>query len=1086
MHHVRLTERKITNRLELVETLVYRRRQPLPCFRFHAGDEPLVALDLDDGGWPLIEPGDCWGELCQDFTLRTTFTMPADWQSPVALFLPIGNARQFVHPEALAYIDGDALQGVNAYHQEILLSPRWRDGATHVLALYGWFGIKNAPILMGQPEIVQIHQPTRDFVAAARVALGVLRELDEHNPTRSRLLNTLDESFRRLDLREPFDPSTMLRAGCAQDKPIGDGFYDSVAAAQQALDGVLAAAGPPLAVDIIAVGHAHLDVAWLWPVSQTRRKAARTFSSVLRLMEQFPDFHFTQSQPQLYRYVSEDHPDIFGQVRARVAEGRWEVTGGMWVQADCNVTGAESLVRQFLLGRGYFRKHFGEVETPILWLPDTFGYPWTLPQLIRQAGLKYFMTTKLSWNQYNRLPYDSFWWQGLDGTQVITHFITTPDVGGSWYNTYNGDLSPRLIIGTWRNYQQKETHTELLTAFGWGDGGGGPTREMLENGRRLANHPGAPRVRQGSACEFFQNLEAQAGGRLPVWNGELYLEYHRGTYTSQARTKRANRKCEFLLHDAEFLAAWAALASDGVGANPCGRPPGQAQDLPLPQTGYEYPHAELTRAWELLCLNQFHDVLPGSSIGQVYEDSGRDYEAIRAISEQVRETALAALARLLPEETTFVAVNPTSFGGRHIGLLPEQLAEGQTLTDLASGEPLVTQPVEDGTLVEVSCVDPYGLVALGSGDMPPPLPAGVAVAHLVNGVAVLENDVLRVEFDAAGHIIRLFDKTVGREVLPPGQRANVFQAFEDRPLDGEAWNINIFYDDKQWTTEPAYSLTIIETGPLRAGLEIRRRLLNSEIVQCVYLYRGSRRLDFDTWVDWRERHVLLKVAFPVDVLSPVATYDIQWGNIQRPTHRNTSWDWARFETVAHKWVDLSEGDYGVSLLNDCKYGHDVQGNVIRLTLLRGPTYPDPNADQGEHRFTYSLLPHAGDWRTGTVPASYALNDPLLVRRVNGGGDGDNSSQSLVAVDMPNVIIETVKQAEDGEGLIVRLYENERCRGPVALQVGFPLAAAYRCNLLEQDEASLVVAQNAVHFSVKPYQIVTLRLIPALEGQSSPR
>ncbi|MCK4315591.1 MAG: alpha-mannosidase, partial [Anaerolineae bacterium] len=615
----------------------------------------------------------------------------------------------------------------------------------------------------------------------------------------------------------------------------------------------------------------------------------------------------------------------------------------------------------------------------------------------------------------------------------------------------------------------------LLTAFGWGDGGGGPTCEMLENGRRLANHPGAPRVRLGSAGEFFQNLEAQAGDRLPVWNGELYLEYHRGTYTSQARTKRANRKCEFLLHDAEFLAAWAALASD-----------------------YEYPHAELTRAWELLCLNQFHDVLPGSSIGQVYEDSARDYEAIRAISEQVRETALAALARLLPEEITFVAVNPTSFGGRHIGLLPERLAEGQTFINLASGELLITQPVEDGTLVEVDRVDPYGLVALGSGDTPfggvypeqgrgtqdrpPPLPAGVLVAHLVNGVAVLENDVLCVEFDAAGHIIRLFDKTVGREVLPPGQRANVFQAFEDRPLGGEAWNIDIFYDEKQWAAEPAYSLTIIETGPLRAGLEIRRRLLNSEIVQRVYLYRGSRRLDFDTWVDWRERYVLLKVAFPVDVLSPLATYEIQWGNIQRPTHRNTSWDWARFETVAHKWVDLSEGDYGVSLLNDCKYGHDVQGNVIRLTLLRGPTYPDSDADQGEHRFTYSLLPHAGDWRTGTVPASYALNDPLIMRCVNGGDDGDNPSQSLVAVDMPNVIIETVKQAEDGEGLIVRLYENERCRGPVALQVGFPLAAAYRCNLLEQDEASLVVAQNTVYFSVKPYQIVTLRLIPALEGQ----
>ncbi len=1036
MHRIYLTEQKIAHRLRLVETLVYRRRQSLPSFRFHAGDEPLVAPGVDDGDWPVIEPGAGWGELRQDFTLRTTFTVPTDWQAPVALFLPIGNARQFVHPEALAYIDGQAYQGLNAYHQEILLPPRWCDGAAHVLALPGWFGIGDEPVLMGQPEIVQVHQPTRDFVAAARVALGVLKELDEHDPVRARLLNALDAAFRQLHLREPF----------------GDGFYSSVQGAQQTLDDALAAAGPPLLVDIIAVGHAHLDIAWLWPISQIRRKAARTFSSVLRLMEQFPDFHFTQSQPQLYRYIAEDHPNIFEQIQTHVAEGRWEVTGGMWVEADCNLSGAESLVRQFLLGRRYFREHFGDAETPILWLPDVFGYPWALPQLIEQTGLKYFMTTKLSWNQYNRLPYDSFWWQGLDGTRVLTHFITTPDTVGNPYNTYNGDLSPRQIIGAWRNYRQKETHAELLTAFGWGDGGGGPTREMLENSQRLADHPGAPRVRLGSAGEFFQNLAARAGERLPVWNDELYLECHRGTYTSQARIKRANRKSEFLLHDAEFLAAWAAVATD-----------------------YAYPHAELARAWELLCLNQFHDILPGSSIGQVYKDSARDYETIRAIGEQVREAAMAALARLLPAATAFVAVNPTSFGGWHIGVLSERLPEGQMLADLTSGEPLVTQPVEEGTLVKVHHVDPYGLIALAVEDTPPPPPAGMLVARVGDGDAVLENDALRVEFDVAGDVIRLFDKIVGREVLPPGQRANVFQAFEDRPLNFDAWEIDIFYEDKQWTAEPAHSLTVIETGPLRAGLEIRRRLLNSEIVQRVYLYRGDRRLDFDTWVDWRERHVLLKVAFPVDVLSPAATYDIQWGNVQRPTHRNTSWDWARFETCAHKWVDLSEGNYGVSLLNDCKYGHDVQGNVLRLTLLKSATYPDPDADQGEHRFTYSLLPHTGDWRAGTVPASYALNDPLLVRRVNGGG-GD-TPQSLVAVDAPNVIIETVKQAEDGRGLIVRLYENERSRGPVTLRVGFPLAGAYRCNLLEENEASLPVVGNTVPLMVRPYQIITLRLVP---------
>jgi len=422
LHRIRLTERKIARRLELVEPLVYRRHQPLPPFRFHAGDESLVAMDVDDATWPIIEPGACWGKQGQNFTLRTTFVLPAHWQSPVALFLPLGDAHQFVHPEALVYIDGQAYQGINSRHQELLLPSLWHDGATHLLALHGWIGTGREPVVMGQPEIVQIHQPTRDFVAAARVALGVLRELDENNPTRARLLDALDEAFLHLDMREPVE----------------DSFYESVVVAQQTLDESLAEAGPPLAVDVVAVGHAHLDVAWLWPISQTRCKAARTFSSVLRLMEQFLDFHFTQSQPQLYQFVAEDHPHIFEQVRARVAEGRWEVTGGMWVQADCNMTGAESLVRQLLLGRSFFRQHFGAAETPILWLPDTFGFPWSLPQLIEQAGLSYFMTTKLSWNQYNRLPYDSFWWQGLDGTQILTHFITTPDAEGNRYDGRGG------------------------------------------------------------------------------------------------------------------------------------------------------------------------------------------------------------------------------------------------------------------------------------------------------------------------------------------------------------------------------------------------------------------------------------------------------------------------------------------------------------------------------------------------------------------------------------------------------------------------------------------------------------------------
>ena len=664
-HKMRWTSPKIARRLRLIEPFVYRRSHPLPPFRFKAlsgpEEQPPVAPDIDDGGWQIIPPHTYWGSWTADFVLRSTFSIPSDWpaDAPVALYLPLGEAGDFSHPETLAYIDGAAYAACDRHHQEILLHEAWRDGRTHHLALHGWTGLGGWPqgqpgskLLMQSCAVVQIDQPTRDFIATARVALGAAGLIDDNHPAKGHLTNALNDAFTLLDTREP----------------LGELFYASVPAAHAALRAGIAQAGPPLDAAIVACGHAHIDIAWLWTVAQARRKAGRTFHTVLRLMEQFPDYQFTQSQPQLYDTIRQDYPELFAAIKARVAEGRWEAIGGMWVEADCNLSGAEALARQFLLGRTFFREQFGAgAESPVLWLPDVFGYAWNLPQLIKEAGLDYFFTIKISWNQYNRMPYDSFWWQGLDGTKVLTHFSTTQDQGS--FNskelrrptTYNAAATPLEVLSSWINLQQKETQRELLMAFGYGDGGGGPTREMLENIREMNHFPALPQVRNGRALDFFRNLEETAGERLPTWNGELYLEYHRGTYTTQARNKRGNRKSEILLHDSEFLAAWAALAAD-----------------------YAYPHAELTRAWQLLCLNQFHDILPGSSIAEVYADSQRDYETIAAIGRQVGGTALAALARILPPAATFVAINPTSFGGRQIGLLPEQLAAGEVLVDLTA------------------------------------------------------------------------------------------------------------------------------------------------------------------------------------------------------------------------------------------------------------------------------------------------------------------------------------------------------------------------------------------------------------------
>jgi alpha-mannosidase len=1047
-HHHRWTLEKLKTRLALITPLVYKEKFPLPpfCYQELPGPTSKPNLEPDLSSWTMVHPNSNWGNWQTNFQLYTTFRIPEGWdaEKPIVIQLPLGGIEgDFSHPEALAYVDGIPYAACDRHHKEILLKPAWHDNHDHTLILHGWTGLgytasgdPGMKLQMGEPQLVQIHSETRDFCALARVTLSTIENLTENNPAKSMLLNAINDAFILLDTSHP----------------LGTKFYESVVPAYEILTAGIQNSGVPMDVIIHASGHAHIDVAWLWTLGQTRRKAERTFHNVTRYMEQFPKYHFSQSQPQLYQFIEEDQPQLFEKIQDLVAQGRWEPMGGMWVEADCNISGAESLARQFLLGRTYFKEKFGEnADTPVLWLPDVFGYAWALPQLIKQAGLKYFMTIKIGWNQYNRLPYDTFLWQGIDGTQILTHFSTVKELGSNYASTYNSMANPQEALGTWNNFQQKELHNDLLMAFGFGDGGGGPTLEMLENLEIMDHFPALPQVQHSSVKKFFEAIEpVQASKMLPVWNGELYLEYHRGTYTSQALMKTNNRKSEFLIHDVEFLASLASTLDKH----------------------YQYPKDEINAAWKTICLHQFHDILPGSSIGEVYSESKQAFQTLTASLIKIQQNALDVIQNFYSGD--ILLINPTPFPRNDLVCILDK-KNGKFTRE---GRELKTQITEMGILIDSGILPPYSVTPIQW--METYDDEITEITNYLHQNFTLENNLIRLDLNQEGDIISIFDKEIEREILPSNTVANQFQIFEDRPLTYDAWDIDIYYDDKMDFAAPAESIIWLEQGPLRQTIEIKRKIASSIYTQRISITKNSKQIDFDSTIDWMERYKLLKVAFPVDILAPVATYEIQWGNVQRNTHRNTSWDWARFETCAHKWVDLSEGNYGVSLLNDCKYGHDIHDNVMRLSLLRGPTVPDPLADLGIHQFKYSLLPHSNSWDERTQAAAYALNDPIIIfersqtpDEPSGTSKKIDNKQSLFSISCPNVLIETIKQAEDGDGWIIRLFESQRKRGLVVLKSFVPIRSAWETNLLEENQEPCTLVDHEIHLNFKPYEIKTL-------------
>ncbi|HZG87080.1 alpha-mannosidase [Paenibacillus sp.] len=1043
------TEEKLRKHLDDIRGTVHREKRDIRAFRYLEGDfealqrlEGAHAPEFDDGDWAAFEVGGEWGGYDRTAWFRTEVTVPEEWREGKKLAL-----RFLVGPrdgggstaEALLYVNGEAMQGIDVWHEEAWLPPDVvRSGAFHI-ALKAWSGVLRVPDRrrFKLAQLVVVDECAERLYFLGDTMLKAAVELPETDLRRTKLLKLLNEAALRVD---------WIRLGT-------EAYYDSVREAWETLSASFAEleAAEEIKPKVIGFGHSHIDMAWLWRLAHSREKASRTFATVLHLMRQYPEYRFLHTSPQLYKFLKQDYPDIYREVKAKIASGEWEIAGGMWVEPDTNVPNGESLIRQVLFGKRFIEREFGR-KTNVVFLPDVFGYSWALPQIIRGSGIDFFMTSKISWSQYNRFPYDTFLWRGADGTEILTHFITTPEVGSKPY-TYNGIADPYQVKGTWDQYKQKDINDELILAFGWGDGGGGPTKEMLEAARAMKNMPGLPRFELGKLEPYLERLAARVDpAKLPVWDGELYLEYHRGTYTSQAFIKRANRLAETLFHNAE----WASLYADWLlGAS-------------------NYPQAELNEGWEKLLLNQFHDILPGSSIRQVYDDAREDFREIERIGRGALDAALRSIADRVRLPAAGVVVF-NSLSRPRGGLI--ELPWRSELDGLALEESGLAQTVEERgerrLLLAAPEVPSLGYRALAFV----PRAAAPAGAMTITPELV-ETALYRIRFDERGHIVSLYDKRHGREALQPGKRGNVLQAFEDRPMKFDAWDIDLYYQEKLSEADELIEAAVEEEGPLRGVLRLVWRFHRSTITQRVTVYAHSPRIDFRTEVDWQEKQVLLKAAFPIHVRANKATYDIQFGSIERPTHWNTSWDYAKFEVCAQKWADLSEGNYGVALLNDCKYGYDAKDNTLRLTLIKSPVEPDETADRGRHEFTYALLPHAGGWREGrVVEEAYDLNVPLLAAERTARPDGElPGCGGFASLSCDHAMVETVKKAEDDDACIVRVYEYKQCRADgIRLAFGRPIRRAALCNLVEEGEAPVAVSGGELEFSLRPFEIKTFKI-----------
>ncbi|HTT88735.1 MAG TPA: glycoside hydrolase family 38 C-terminal domain-containing protein, partial [Acidimicrobiales bacterium] len=978
---------------------------------FLAGD-PVPVDEALSANYTPVQPGYRWGAPWSTTWFRVSGQVPAQWSGTnVEATIDIGFSDRGpgFQAEGLAFTpDGTPVKAVQPRNNWVPVSTGDPGGAwscfVEAVAMPSFMsrrGLSESALLgdratmgteplytLGGADLVVVDEDALGLTLDVEVLLGVMEQLAPTDPRRHEILRALERCVDTFDE----DGDTQL--------------------AREVLKEVMAAPAARTAHRISAVGHAHIDSAWLWPVNETIRKCARTFSNVAALGERYPDLVFACSQAQQWWWMKEKYPAVFERMKEQVKSGQIVPVGGMWVESDTNVTGAESLVRQLVFGKKFFLSELG-VETEEVWLPDCFGYSPALPQLILLSGSRWFLTQKISWNDTNKFPHHTFWWEGIDGSRVFTHF---PPV-----DTYNADMSPLELARAARNYAEQGFATRSLVPFGYGDGGGGPTREMMELARRQADLDGSPRVVVEAPSRFFSAAQSEYPD-APVWSGELYLELHRGTLTSQVEIKQGNRRSENLLREAELWSTAAMVA---------GRSP--------------YPYDELEEIWRDVLLNQFHDILPGSSIAMVNDDAIASYARITARAEGIVNRAIGALGARGDEKP------------------------GTPGTSGAEDAPVAFNAAPHGQ---------GGVPAFGARKMTVPSTPVTVAGGAGAGGAILDNGVMRVQLDTDGHIVSLLDLASGREVIPPGLVGNVLQLHPDVPNNWPAWDIDRFYRHTHRDIGASAPLTIVKKGPDEATARVEYAFGSSRAVQTLTLAAGSRVLEVDMELDWREHDRLLKMALPVDVHAGRSTSEIQFGHVERPTHTNTSWDVARFEYVAHRFIQVEEAGFGVAVVNRGIYGHEVtafgkpgggRGTMVRLTIIRGPRFPDHRADNGTHRFHYGIVPGASV--ADAVRHGYQFNLPL--RTVSSGQE----LSPLVQLDNEAVVVEAVKAADDRSGdVVLRCYESLGGRAASTLQANFPVREVWVTDLLERPLTELEVGpDNTVAVQLRPFQVLTLRL-----------